>query len=229
MKIIFLLFLTFVKLFATEQVAKEIQAQYKVWTSMQTSYINYYKKDNYVAYEYISQGITEVWKKMPNDKVALTRGFDVHKRSIEYDAIDLKMEHANSSWKAHQNIVNPEELDYDLCETLLKDEKNIAHYIKRDEREQMDIYWDIDKDILISYTIKNDYEYKLIYELVSMDHRKNSHVKQVLAYDTTDFSDIGDNESDSFFRRMINLGFISHHEANIIDANGNALALRNKH
>ncbi len=44
------------------------------------------------------------------------------------------------------------------------------------------------------------------------------------SHDTTDFADIGDNESDPFLLKMINLGFISHGASGFYDASGNMIS-----
>jgi hypothetical protein len=42
-------------------------------------------------------------------------------------------------------------------------------------------------------------------------------------YQTTDYTDIGDNESDPFLMNMINLGFVQHGASGFYDAQGNSL------
>jgi hypothetical protein len=49
------------------------------------------------------------------------------------------------------------------------------------------------------------------------------------AYQSTDFADIGDNESDPFFRKMINLGFIEHSASGFYDSEGNSLSSAHQH
>lgn len=44
------------------------------------------------------------------------------------------------------------------------------------------------------------------------------------SHETTDFADIGDNESDPFLMRMITLGFISHGASGFYDASGNMIS-----
>jgi len=203
----------------------DIQVQYKIWTPSKISYVNYYREASTVAYEYLAQGITEVWKKMPHDTALLTRGFDHNKRSIEYDTIDLKMEHENSSWNQHANLLLASDFDFDNVQEKEIDNMTVLHYQKSTETTKTELYWDKTRDILLSFSIKKNDSYTLIYRLISVKAKKDSHIDDVLAYEATDFADIGDNESDPFFRKMIHLGFLTHKEANIIDEHGNSLEL----
>ena len=210
---------------------QNFEAQYKVWTPKETKTINYYRYGAKVAYEYPVQGITEVWTQMPNNRATLVRGFDHDKRSIEYDTIDLKMEKKNSTWKQHANIMSPKNFKFNSVVQQTINDIEVLHYSKKEGSRVMDMYWDTQRDLLFSFSIKENNVPLFTYQLISVEKKSinDSHVAQVLAYDTTDFADIGDNESDPFFRKMINLGFIAHHEANIIDANGNNLELAHNH
>jgi len=49
------------------------------------------------------------------------------------------------------------------------------------------------------------------------------------SYQTTDYADIGDNESDPFLLKMMNLGFIKHGASGFYDAQGHALKKRHNH
>lgn len=63
--------------------------------------------------------------------------------------------------------------------------------------------------------------------LVSLESDEDKVGDRFAAWDshaTTDFADIGDNESDPFLMRMINLGFISHGASGFYDASGNMIS-----
>jgi hypothetical protein len=48
-------------------------------------------------------------------------------------------------------------------------------------------------------------------------------------YETTDYADIGDNESDPFLLKMINLGHISHGASGFYDEHGHQMDGRHQH
>ena len=50
-----------------------------------------------------------------------------------------------------------------------------------------------------------------------------------LDYQTTDYADIGDSESDPFLRKMINLGFVEHGSSGMYDAQGNDIGGEHHH
>ncbi len=57
----------------------------------------------------------------------------------------------------------------------------------------------------------------------------NQFFAQRANYQSTDFADIGDNESDPFLIKMINLGFIDHSASGIYNANGESMAIQHNH
>jgi hypothetical protein len=134
------------------------------------------------------------------------------------------MEKRNSSWKAHKNFSFIRNLDYDLAQEVTIAGQKVWHYVKRGENIEINMYWDNKRDLLISFEVKENRQLRYHYQRLSIEENVG-YIQKVLAYDATDFADIGDNESDPFFRKMINLGFITHNEANIIDAHGNNLEL----
>ncbi|MDF1882158.1 hypothetical protein JHD50_12760 [Sulfurimonas sp. MAG313] len=207
------------------------QASYEISTPKGENQLKYYRMNNVSAFEYPNQGITEIWTKTQTDRAFLIRGFDRNKRGIEYEVIDLSMENQSSSWNKKKNIMNPDNFDFDNGVVDKSQGCSLLHYTKRTQDREINMIWNDEKEILVSLEVKDLGKVSYIYvlkELKNID-TKDNHITTVQAYDRTDFADIGDNESDPFFRKMINLGFISHHEANIIDAQGNSLSLAHSH
>ncbi|PHR59560.1 MAG: hypothetical protein COA44_01050 [Arcobacter sp.] len=206
-------------------------AKYTITTPHTQNKINYYRVDKQRAFEYLNQGITEVWTKAPKNQVTLIRGFDKEKRSIEYESIDLKMENKSSVWDIRKNIMNPESFNFTKPSKKHIKGCTLRHYGKIENGKTITMDWNKEGDVLVRFEVKKKDEILYLYTLDEFQKidTQNNHLKTVMSYDRTDFADIGDNESDPFFRKMINLGFISHHEANIIDAEGNTLSLEDSH
>jgi len=207
------------------------KASYEFTTPKGQNSLNYYRLQGKRGFEYPQQGITEVWNKTLKNKAYLIRGFDNAKRSIEYEVIDLTMENKNSSWEKRNNIMSPDNFHFDKV-VVKKDKRcKIAQYTKNKENLQIKMLWNISKDMLISLEVKTKGKVSYDYALTKIKaiKEKDNHISRVQAYNRTDFADIGDNESDPFFRKMINLGFIAHHEANIMDSNGHQLSLVSSH
>jgi len=211
-----------------KKVVDNFKAEYSIYSGFLTKKVNYYREGSRVAYEYPSAGMTEVWTKLPKNRVSLTRIFNNYQRSIEYDTIDLQMENRDSSWGSHKNFSFIKNIDYDLGQEEELNGCKVWHYVKRGENLEINMYWDSKRDLLISFDLKENNVYKYRYQLLSLKQEEQGYIQKTLAYDATDYADIGDNESDPFFRKMISLGFIQHKEANIIDEHGNALEIAHK-
>jgi len=207
------------------------QASYEMSTPRGKNQLDYYRMKERSAFEYKGQGITEVWTKTQSDNAFLIHGFDDDKRAIEYEVIDLKMEHKSSSWEKKKNLVHPDSFDFPKGFVEKSQGCALHHYSKKLEDTEIKMVWNEAKEILVSLEVKHKGEetYSYVLQALKPIDVKDNHITVVQAYDRTDFADIGDNESDPFFRKMINLGFIEHHEANIIDAQGNTLALQHSH
>jgi len=212
-------------------VSSPFVATYKIITAKKSTEVNYYRINNLVAYEYKNQNITEIWKKSVNNQAFLIRAFDKDKRSIEYDPIDIKMENQNNSWKIHKNLADPSL--YNLEKSNLVNDNVIckySHYEKKVSGKSIVMDFDKLNNILLFLEVKKGNELLYSYKLqdIKSINKKQNHITKALSYDTTDFADIGDNESDPFFNKMITLGFVTHKEANIIDVNGNSIELEHK-
>ena len=209
----------------------DFQASYEFSTPQGKNSLNYYRMKDKVAFEYLNQGVTEIWTKTQSDKAFLIRGFNLDKRGIEYEVIDLSMENKSSSWEKKKNIMHPDNFDFDNGFVEKSQGCSLWHYAKSTKNREIKMVWNDKKSILVSLEVKDAGQVTYNYVLEKLENIKGekNHITRVQGYDRTDFADIGDNESDPFFRKMINLGFISHHEANIIDTKGNALALQHSH
>jgi hypothetical protein len=60
--------------------------------------------------------------------------------------------------------------------------------------------------------------------MVSEADEVRKHFATRAGYQTTDYADIGDNESDPFFLKMMNLGFVDHGASGFYDHHGRTLA-----
>jgi len=214
-----------------EAINTDFVAKYEMQTPKTTTSVNYYRQASKIAYEYPEQGMTEVWIKMPHNQTSLIRGFDHYKKSIEYEPIDLKMENKNSSWTQQENFLSPAQFGFKEGSKSSINGCVISHFERKENGKSILIDWYEPKKLLLSFEMKNREKTSYKYTLSSFEKitPEVNHLQNVLNYDATDFADIGDNESDPFFRKMINLGFISHHEANIIDENGNRIETQEHH
>ncbi len=207
---------------------QDFMATYEIKTPRKDHDLVYYRAVGRVAYYYPQQEITEVYSKMQHDDVSLIRAFDAYKKAIEYESSDITMEHEHNSWQAHQNIVNPKILAHQALPKRDQDYPGIVVYTKRTDNSFTQMIWYEPKKLLLSLEQYKEhqllYHYKL-HKLQKADH----HLQAIAQYDTTDFADIGDHEEDPFFIKLINLGFVSHHESNAINTEGKHISIAHSH
>ena len=140
---------------------------------------------------------------------------DIHGGAIEDGARILQ------EWvkKMHEHGWNAEETAHNLLTSLKKDGKTISlkwlpHYrlIKSfsKETEVGKSSWILEDKIIDPKQIKKAF--------TAWEN-----------YQTTDYTDIGDNESDPFLMKMINLGFVEHGASGFYDAQGNTLEGEHHH
>lgn len=178
-----------------------------------------------VAHEYSQAHITDVWHLMPNDKIHLVRNFDNAKRGIEYQPVDMHYEGGKSDWSLKNQLVS---------DSLLKSlttvdasgsgcERQIHYRSGKHQQTSVQLSWLPALQLVKSYR-EHDGQTVISWELqnlVSAPTRIDQQFTRRENYQTTDFIDIGDNESDPFLQRMIHLGFIEHGASGFYDQAGN--------
>lgn len=198
------------------------KATYNVRTPNGEHALEYYRNGNVVAYSYPSQKITEVYRRLKNGNVALMKAFDAYKRAIEYDTIDIETEGDTISWESHANLPSPERMHLLANRVPCSLSEQFEHYIKRGNFSYVEMMWSRSKDILIALEVYEHKRLKYRYVLENLTPIDN-HLDLIHDYESTDFADIGDNEHDPFLVKLIDLGFVSHHEVNVLDTDGHLI------
>ncbi len=208
-----------------------LDATYTINSTKGTNNVGYYRYKDSVAYNYSAQNISELYKKSRNDTALLTRAFVKDRRAIEYDAIDMRTEKQSTSWNQHKNLATPEQFNFTHVEVEQKNGCNIEHYSLHKDGVDVTMTWLKNYEVLVKLEVKKEAKISYVYMLDSLklEDKKPAHMAMIENFDSTDYADIGDNESDPFFTKMITLGFVTHHEANIFDEKGNRLELAHAH
>lgn len=212
----------------------ELSAQYQVMQSnslgqqIQTQ-LNLFRHGSNVAYQYENQGITEYWHQQTNGAIALTRYFENDQRAIEYQASEVKN---LGSWQQINEIMSP---------TLRAQMQPISSQGQGCELEQVwhlqqgqqeiHLVWLAQLNLIKQLTIKTSNATKT-WQLQQTDttaSKVNAQFAHWQQYQSTDYADIGDNESDPFFSKMINLGFVEHAASGFYQADGQPLAGGHQH
>ena len=191
-----------------------------------------WRHKNSVAEQFPAKGITEIWERNHSNSIKLNRYFDAYQRGIEYSPSEVKNVNSDNDWSMKtqlvadsllnkMNISNREGSGCEREETYLLTEKNYtatlvwlpayrlvkSYHMQRGPLVQE---WTLSKKT----TDKNDI---------------NHFFSKYSDYKTTDYADIGDNESDPFLRKMIRLGFIEHGSSGMYDAQGNDIGGEHHH
>ena len=98
----------------------------------------------------------------------------------------------------------------------------------------MDLTWFSELRIVNTFTIKDTLAGTILeswsLQSVQLDSDKISHFfKSRHSYFSTDFADIGDDHTDPFLTKMMNLGFIEKGASGIYDTQGNPMMNKNAH
>ena len=182
-----------------------------------------------------NQQVATQWTTLPHNHMKKTSYFIDDKRAIEYEATKTI---SNQAWQYHAQLLHPLfQKQSTLIETTGQDCDKLEHYQQQKNTKTVDIWWFPAKKLVqrISTTLSDKTESAdkaVNWQLAEVTY-DNKMIQQQLdtfsAYQSTDFADIGDNESDPFFRKMINLGFIEHSASGFYDSEGNSLSSAHQH
>lgn len=174
------------------------------------------------------QSIT--WFKLSNGLVKKTAHFDNFKRSIEYPAKPMN----DDRWQQIRQFI-PNSQKQSLSLVSIKKEGCHQHELYQWHNEetklQGKLVWNADLNLVVLLSmIQGDQQNHWQLENIEYDEAIIARAfNQRDNYQATDFADIGDNESDPFLIKMINLGFIEHGASGIYNANGENMPIEHNH
>jgi hypothetical protein len=191
-------------------------------TPTHSAFFNFIRKNNnLVSYQYPQMGISKSWFRTKNQRVNSVHYFDKFNRAIEYDNADLP-KGSNDNWDGMYPMISKTFLNTmdskattDDCEITFKHKKG---------GQSWDIVWSESLNLPIEMTHISKHKKTIL----KLKYFKNdmqavvARLEALSAYQSTDYADIGDNESDPFLRKMIRLGFVKHEASGFYDAQGNA-------
>lgn len=209
-----------------------VGATYKVTTTdkesgrQATHHISLWRNGNRVAHEYPEKEMTEVWEKMQNDKLRMVHYFDHHKRGIEYEPDEIKIRHTDSDWELKYQLVSNDlirAMQLQSTQGTGCDKKE--NYTLTKGNRTLSLEWLAQQKLVSNFheqTARKSVQWTL--EGVVKDPKKVATIfNQRSRFLTTDYADVGDNESDPFLMKMINLGHISHGASGFYNEHGELL------
>ncbi|WP_230969078.1 hypothetical protein [Nitrogeniibacter aestuarii] len=166
-----------------------------------------------VAHEFPKAGITEIWWNTPNGFLAVTRNFDSARRSIEYAPMDLNRGKGDSDWSVkYQLVSNTLKNKMQLTRQEGSGCEKIEHYTLSENGITYRLAWQPARQLVQSYEVErpNAVEHWTLQDVITDTDRIAQSFERRDAYQSTDYADIGDNESDPFLLKLVSLGFVTH-------------------
>lgn len=217
--------------------ASVIAGNYKISTARDdrvasVSSLNIWRRNNEVAHQHPDRKITEIWNKLPNDRIRVVRYFDAHKQGIEYQADEIKGGQGLNEWSKKSQLIPQsfkQSMHLDKIEGYACD--RLEYYTKNTRQQNISMVWSPSLSLPVEYKEIGQGKSVVIHLMKRITDKKriNNFFTLRENYQSTDYADIGDNESDPFLSNMINLGFIEHGASGFYNANGEVMAAEHAH
>lgn len=173
----------------------------------QQSEFSLIRTKNTVLQIYPGQGVSYKWYLMKNNKVSLARYFHQAKRAIEYQPSEITGAH---TWQDKRQLISLKMINE---MTLVSSQGQGCDLIQRLKLskgdEQYLLAWQPALGLVKRLVISNE-EVTQTWQAVFVS-QSQAEIKQELEnlqhFEATDYTDIGDNESDPFLAKMIHQGF----------------------
>lgn len=194
----------------------------------QTSAFEVWRKDGDVFHIYPAKDMSIKWHKLSNGDVRKVSHFDHYQRSIEFEPTHS----SQTSWSNKYQLISEELLSQ---MTLLDTEGSgceiTKHYQLNTNGTLLELWWQPEVKLARKLVYKED-QSTTIWQLKELTFSYDEVAKVFIKaqnYQSTDYADIGDNESDPFLRKMIHLGFVEHGSGGFYDDKGNQLKSNHHH
>ena len=163
------------------------------------------------AHQHRARESTELWEQGADGRVRLVRLFDQHQRGIEYQPDEVESSQ-KETWQLRRELVTAEMLDPDnLLESMGSGCTRTEQYRWERNGTVHELEWLPQLRLVNSYREQGNgrsVSWQLKQGIYDADE-VTGFFKRIDAYQTADYADIGDMESDPFLRQMIRLGFIT--------------------
>jgi hypothetical protein len=172
--------------------------------------------------------ITELWEQTANQRVRLTRYFDEHQRGIEYQPDEI----GKRDWSQTRQLISDDVFKtMTLQGTTGKSCDRYQTYTQKKDDSTIVLEWLPTQQLIKKLTIKTP-KRNVSFQLTNLVDDKAAIEEKfhtLSDLQTTDYTDIGDNESDPFLSKMINLGFVEHGASGFYDSEGHAMGGHHSH
>lgn len=154
-----------------------------------------------------------IWQRDKNNQISYQRIFPAAKRVIVYYPGDLRALQQYPDWKKLASVIDPALLGSALTakgETTILG-RQARRYTGRVDDQEFDVLW-LEQEQIPARVQRKSKRYKEIVELKEMyplDQSPWSRL-ETAGYESIDYADLGDKESDSFVRAFLHGGGLTH-------------------
>lgn len=157
--------------------------------------------------------VVELWELTPNGRIRLVRFFDEYQRGIEYQPGEVEAGKGDSAWELKRQLVSSALIE-SLGAPATSGEGCAAVSSWQWEKDgvRYELEWLSEQQLIQRYravAADQETEWKLERTVTAGSEVEEAFARRD-AYQTTDYADIGDHESDPFLSKMIRLGFVDH-------------------
>ena len=194
--------------------------------------ITIWREPNRVAHQYQNPAITLAWTKDTLGHFYHWKFFDNEQRAIEYEPVEIADDVRHNRWTEKNQLVSNELKNAMHKQGSSGNGCNLVEFYSLNINEtQFKLAWLAKLGIPAEFDVVRgtQHEHWHLEELIADKQQVSRAFSTRYAYQSTDFADIGDNETDPFFINMMNLGFIQHGASGFYDAQGNAMGDGHKH
>ena len=191
-----------------------------------------WRNGNQVAHEYPQTHMTELWEQSSHGMLRLVRNFDAYQRAIEYQPGEINNGKGIKDWGLKYQLIS-EELKNKMQRHAVTGEgcDKVEKYSLDSKGSRIELEWLPNQQLIKNMKVfKKDVTLQWNLENIVKDVAR---VKQFFLtrnqYQTTDYIDIGDNESDPFLSKMIHLGFTKHGSSLVYETEGRSLSSHSQH
>ena len=170
--------------------------------------------------------ITEVWQKLSNGQIRPIRYFEDYQHGIEYQPIDLTGQGSVPAWQDKYQLITQTQ----LSSMTLKEQhgegcQQVQRFVLNNESIQLTVEWLPELHLVKSLqAVRAEHtEQWLLDKLIVATDQVNAQFNRWDNFQTTDYADIGDNESNPLLAKMIKQGFIEHGASGFYNADGSAI------
>jgi len=189
--------------------------------------LSLWRNGDQLVYERKNEQISDLWQRLSNGHVRPIRYFDAYQRGIEYQSGELKGQ--EPEWQQKYALFSAAQIAA-MDETGREGEgcELAVNYRQSKNGKQYSLVWLPAYQLPKSWVVTDQKDGTVLtkWQLgeVSMDRAKlTARFSAWDNYQTTDYADVGDNESDPFLAKMINQGFIKHGASGFYNADGHPI------